>query len=84
MTHLVLPRLIGLLTNHSMRLYDLFTMSRNNDISEGIDKERQRIIRIITTLETLLEGSAIYEDEVSLDDDSSDIDKADADRVQEE
>ena len=57
-----------------MRLYDLFTLSRNNALSDGIDRERQRIIRIIATLETLLEDTAIYEDEESLADDNNDID----------
>ena len=61
MPRISIPRLIDLLTSHSMRLYDLFVMSKNFELSEGIYAERQKIIQIISTLETLLEDTAIHD-----------------------
>ena len=54
--HLDVGRLIELLNEHQQRLYDLWVLSRNDDITNGLAIQRTRILRIISTLETLIDA----------------------------
>ena len=48
-------RLIDFLNDHQMRLYDIWVECMNTELCEALQKERERIIRLIETLEKILD-----------------------------
>jgi hypothetical protein len=53
MPRLNIEVLLATLNAIQMSLYDIWVECRNNDLAEAIEKQRNKIIAIITTLEKL-------------------------------
>jgi len=54
-----IPKLVEILIKHQMRLYDIFMLSKNNELSDAIQSERDTIIALIKTLEEYLEDERL-------------------------
>lgn len=55
MLTLNIERLIDILQRHQMALYDIWTECRNVELSEEIERQREKIVRLIQSLEILEE-----------------------------
>ena len=58
MLSLNIERLIDILQRHQMALYDIWTECRNVELSEEIERQREKIVRLIQSLEVLVEASS--------------------------
>ena len=57
MPRLNIHRLVEILTGHQMRLYEIYLLSNNNEISDAILIEIDKLIAIIKVLEEFLEDA---------------------------
>lgn len=57
MLTLNIERLVDILQKHQMALYDIWTECRNVELSEEIARQREKIIKLIQSLEVLVEAS---------------------------
>jgi hypothetical protein len=57
MPRLNVQRLVEILTGHQMRLYEIYLLSNNNQLSDAILIEIDKLIAIIKVLEEFLEDA---------------------------
>lgn len=57
MLTLNIERLIDILQKHQMALYDIWTECRNVELSDEIERQREKIVRLILSLEVFVEAS---------------------------